>query len=219
MEKVGSVSVSFTQSISAEADVQVWVEYVSAPDDKKFGNSLASGIGSQVRHHLSKYLGTPLSSSNFIRGASGRPRLACDPAILDFNVSHSGRWIVLAASHNTRVGIDIELCGRLLSTRLMTWLACREGGAFEALIAWTLNEAFVKAIGCGLRERNIGGIARKMHLLNSSVCGTFRYGLIQRQRWTLLTVLREPLLLGLALRHDAFDKPLNISINWCGSDV
>ena len=88
-------------------------------------------------------------------GHKGRPYI---PGAPDFNWSHSGSLVVLAASSSARVGVDIE---KKRTVRLQhferyfsrsDW-ACIEGAADphrEFLETWTRTEALLKADGRGV---------------------------------------------------------------------
>lgn len=77
----------------------------------------------------------------------------------DFNVSHSGEWIVWAINPKGSVGIDIEeirpidlnVMKNVFTKKEIEYVKDKEGGREERFYQlWTLKEAFVKAIGEGL---------------------------------------------------------------------
>ena len=86
---------------------------------------------------------------------------------LDYNISHAGDWVVLAAGQG-RIGVDVmkttdNRIDRLSEFfRLMTkqftdkeWQTIRKSGKDEQQLQtffrhWTLKESYVKAIGTGL---------------------------------------------------------------------
>jgi 4'-phosphopantetheinyl transferase len=100
--------------------------------------------------------------------ASGRPMLAMPDAALDFNVSHSGAYGMIAMTAKRRVGVDIEegrasirwreLEPMVLSPadrRVIDSLpATEQRGAF--FDCWAAKEAVLKAHGTGMGAGAIG---------------------------------------------------------------
>jgi len=97
----------------------------------------------------------------------GKPLLA-DPEMatqLQFNLSHSGDWMLMALSRGVPLGVDIErmrplegqgwALARLFSAEEREWLAAlpeaRRDAAF--ITAWTVKEAVGKADGRGIRAQ------------------------------------------------------------------
>lgn len=89
-------------------------------------------------------------------GSNNRPYL--DDAI-DFNISHSGSYVVCVLSDNTKVGIDVEEIKELkiddIKASVLTEEEYRAVEAAAAPLAafyeiWTLKEAALKANGAGL---------------------------------------------------------------------
>jgi 4'-phosphopantetheinyl transferase len=96
-------------------------------------------------------------------GPHGKPGLHPQHASdLQFNVSHSGDWVLLALSRSVAVGIDVEsirplpqvlaLAERYFSANeIATLRACLEAEREATFLAlWTRKEAQVKALGTGL---------------------------------------------------------------------
>jgi 4'-phosphopantetheinyl transferase len=111
-----------------------------------------------VRRIVTERCGLSNDAINFCVNAYGKPQLA-QPAGFHFNVSHSGDWVVCAASE-VPVGVDIEqinpidleVSRRFFSplehAQLMELPEERRLERFYEL--WTLKESFVKAVGMGL---------------------------------------------------------------------
>jgi 4'-phosphopantetheinyl transferase len=110
-----------------------------------------------LRALLGQRLGVSAHTLVFEAAARGKPQLAARD--LQFNVSHSGRYALIAISDTAPVGIDLE---RIDHARPFTELAeryyapgeraaCRaDPDAFFHL--WSRKEAVVKAWGSGLGD-------------------------------------------------------------------
>jgi 4'-phosphopantetheinyl transferase len=113
---------------------------------------------------LSSITGTPASLLAFHADAAGRPFLAHPPSDFDFNIAHSGELVACVVSGFGRVGVDVEQTGRSveierLSSRHFSHDEHRslmrrshDNRREHFLILWTLKEAYLKALGVGLRR-------------------------------------------------------------------
>jgi 4'-phosphopantetheinyl transferase len=116
-----------------------------------------------VRHLLGSYLGVAATDIALERDSHGKPFLA-SPVDMDmhFNLSHSGKALVVAIARGQPVGVDIES-----GARPRPWLALAERyftpaehAALAALPGprlapaflelWSCKEAVVKALGRGI---------------------------------------------------------------------
>ncbi len=128
-----------------------------APDRNRFLFCRAA-----LRHVLGRCLGVAPERLRLSAGAHGRPRLKEGQSDLDFNLSHSGDWGLLALASGRRVGVDIEridasragdeIAARFFSPEEVealrrTRVADRVDAFFRC---WTRKEAYVKARGEGL---------------------------------------------------------------------
>lgn len=102
----------------------------------------------------------------FALGPHGKPE--CRPRAgaalgrtVEFNVAHSGAWVVVALSKEGAVGVDVEQHREVDEARLVdACFSAGEAAAWRALAAerrtagfyalWTRKEAYVKATGAGL---------------------------------------------------------------------
>jgi 4'-phosphopantetheinyl transferase len=90
--------------------------------------------------------------------ATDKGRLFIEETDLDFNISHSGNYVVLATSWNGRIGVDVEMVRQVdinMFRRLFT------DGEWEAITgaedpqevffkSWAVKESIIKADGRGV---------------------------------------------------------------------
>lgn len=88
-------------------------------------------------------------------GKHGRPFLPGLPTI-DFNISHSGDWVLCALARNRRVGVDVEIVGEYLDDVVdrfadseIASIRSRSGQERIDMLyrIWTAKEAYLKAEG------------------------------------------------------------------------
>jgi 4'-phosphopantetheinyl transferase len=120
-----------------------------------------------LRVVLGSYLGMAPQKVELAYLEDGKPQLA-DPLLaakLQFNLSHSGAWMLLALSRGLPLGVDIE---RLRPLSAQGWALAQLFNAGERevlsvvpqarreeafIAAWTLKEAVGKADGRGIRAQ------------------------------------------------------------------
>ena len=113
-----------------------------------------------LRHLLGAYLDLDPAELRLHASESGKPELAGVDHWLRFNVSHSADLAVFAVARDREVGVDVERIDghdpvprRFLTDAEQAALAriapAERPGA--ALRCWTAREAYVKALGSGLR--------------------------------------------------------------------
>jgi 4'-phosphopantetheinyl transferase len=116
---------------------------------------------SLLRRVLARYVECSAASLALVEEEHGRPVL--EPCgSLDFNLSHSGRYAVVAVGHGVRIGVDLEcsdrerefaaLARRFFSKEEATRIhACEGAGQRRAFYdLWVCKEAYLKALGTGL---------------------------------------------------------------------
>lgn len=116
-----------------------------------------------VREICAQLLDIPAESVPLAPDALGKPQLAGrHRGALQVNVSHAGTAVLVAASRDRAVGVDIEPLAVDAERVAMTMFAAAEREALltadpatRARIAtslWTRKEAYLKAVGSGLRR-------------------------------------------------------------------
>ncbi len=115
-----------------------------------------------LRVVLGRLTGCPADKLPLVYGEHGKPHLT-PPALLQFSVSHSGDYLMLAFAQERSIGVDVEqirplsdfesLLRYCLTGHEQRELELVSGKASRQLAffsAWTQKEALLKAMGCGL---------------------------------------------------------------------
>jgi 4'-phosphopantetheinyl transferase len=114
-----------------------------------------------TRMILAGYVGGRPADLRYRFGPAGKPALADCPE-LEFNLSHSGAWGLLAVTRAGSIGVDIECVrdmpdfmeiarGNFAPKEVATLEGLPEARRLDAFFAgWTCKEAFVKTLGHGL---------------------------------------------------------------------
>src|SRR5262245_57069798 len=115
-----------------------------------------------LRTLLGHYLDLAPQDLRFEITAAGKPHLASDQRRLQFNVAHSGEYVLIAIADGRAVGIDVEEIRNDFEAGevAMHFFSLNEQRDLEALTGrakveaffdcWTRKEAYVKARGEGL---------------------------------------------------------------------
>ena len=114
-----------------------------------------------LREVLARYTGGRPEDLAFDIGPHGKPSLSAG-AGLEFNLSHSRGWALLALCQERELGVDIEEVRENVATAKLAkrYFAATEQAALQALpesqhreaffATWTRKEAFLKARGSGM---------------------------------------------------------------------
>ena len=118
-----------------------------------------------LRLLLGRYLDSSPASVVISATTAGKPQLVAPstPATLEFNVSHSGDWVVLAFARGLPLGVDVECHRELEFSQLVNsffspheremWSALPAADHTRAFFsAWTRKESYLKALGLGLSK-------------------------------------------------------------------
>jgi len=115
-----------------------------------------------LRSLLGRYLDVVPQDLRFETAAAGKPHLASGQGQLQFNLAHSGEYVLIAIADGRAVGIDVEevrddfdvgeIAAHFFSPHEQRALEALTGRArIEAFFeCWTRKEAYVKARGEGL---------------------------------------------------------------------
>jgi 4'-phosphopantetheinyl transferase len=133
------------------------VRFVRPRDRRRFVLAHAA-----LRLFVARCLDIRPAAVRYENGVNGKPRLAPGLPALEFNLSHSGGWGLLAVARDRPVGADVEQVRDVpdalsiadahfsaAERQVLGSLAAaeRQGAFFRG---WTRKEAMVKAIGDGL---------------------------------------------------------------------
>ncbi len=111
-----------------------------------------------LRILLSRYSGIPAKNIKFEYTENGKPHLV--DSDIDFNVSHSGEWVVLAIGCNRNIGVDVEqiktgldvvaIGSRYFTPEENKLVQKAENQHTTFFNLWARKEAYVKACGSTL---------------------------------------------------------------------
>ncbi len=112
---------------------------------------------------MSGYLNAAPGELRFGKGPGGKPAIAGENRPVCFNLSHTGGHALIAVAYGREVGVDVEVVSPRPKAEALVdrFFSPGEKAAFKGLAAhetreaffagWTRKEAYVKAIGRGLR--------------------------------------------------------------------
>jgi 4'-phosphopantetheinyl transferase len=113
-----------------------------------------------LRILLSGYTGIPAAEIGFQYSETGKPFIAMDGSEVDFNVSHSNDWVVLAFGRDCNIGVDVEkikrdtdviqIASRFFAPEEVALIKQAEDKHAVFFQLWARKEAYVKARGSGL---------------------------------------------------------------------
>lgn len=145
---------SFESILSAEENQRA-ARFVFPRDRQRF--VLAHGY---LRGILARYLRCEPDQLTFSTNEYGKP--AITDGSLEFNLSHSGHFALVAVSRHRKVGVDVEHMRQGVEFEALArrFFSDRENAEFTELSpesrtsafyrCWTLKEAYIKAHGLGL---------------------------------------------------------------------
>ena len=113
-----------------------------------------------LRNILSRYLQNNSAKLTFSLNQYGKPTLV--NSTLEFNLSHSGEFALVAVTQGRKVGVDVERIRQGISSHVIAqqYFSKAEVAELQSLpleqresaffICWTRKEAYIKAQGLGL---------------------------------------------------------------------
>jgi 4'-phosphopantetheinyl transferase len=150
-----------------------------------------------LRNILSEYLGPEPNQLQFSANEHGKPAL--EDHILDFNLSHSGDYALVAVTGGSKVGVDVELirsdmeyekiAERFFSPNEVIELRAlpseqKVRGFFNC---WTRKEAYIKAHGLGL-SLPLGSFDVSLTPNEPALLRATRPNPEEAARWTLVSL-------------------------------
>jgi 4'-phosphopantetheinyl transferase len=117
----------------------------------------------RLREILSGYWDVLPEAIPFGKGSGGKPAVKGANAMIRFNLSHSGGYALFAIAYGREVGVDVEVVRPKPKAAALVerFFSASEKAAFRKLepseeeaaffAGWTRKEAYVKAVGKGLR--------------------------------------------------------------------
>jgi 4'-phosphopantetheinyl transferase len=144
----------FESTLSAD-EVERATKFQFAKDRDRY--IIAHGF---LRDVLTRYLGGEPAQFKFSVNSFGRPSLKDHE--LEFNLSHSADFALVALTLNRKIGVDVERIRSGISAHVIArqYFSKAEVAELEALplelreraffVGWTCKEAYIKAQGMGL---------------------------------------------------------------------
>ena len=108
------------------------------------------------QYYLAKYLNTNISNLRINYNQYGKPYLVNLHPKIDFNISHSGDYVVITIAHNARIGIDIERINHDIVPAELSAIVFSDSE--QTIVAndverffrlWTKKESLIKMHGTG----------------------------------------------------------------------
>lgn len=151
-----------------------------------------------LRDVLSRYLHIEPGEINFTVGEYGKPVITSNLK-LDFNLSHSGDYALIAVAREHKVGVDVELFRDNMEVEKIAhrFFSEKENAELMSLSSeqqqigffncWTRKEAYIKAHGLGL-SLPLDSFDVSLTPNESAVLRATRPNPDEASRWTLLSL-------------------------------
>lgn len=171
----------YAVTIKDAAIDRAWLQYVSAEkrqrlsrirEPQSFAHSLIGDL--LVRYLAVQYLGLSNEDLHFRTNQYGKPYLLAPPRPFHFSLSHSGCWVVCAVGQNP-VGVDVQLMEPVddnFAQKVMTpeayehYLSLPHPQKLDYFYElWTLQESYLKLIGEGFANKQLGILSHHDSLL------------------------------------------------------
>jgi len=154
-----------------------------------------------LRDVLTRYLHCEPHQLSFSKGSYGKPVLHDQP--LEFNLSHSGDFALIAIAPERKVGVDVERIRSGISSHVIAqqYFSTSEFAELQSLpleqreaaffTCWTRKEAYIKAQGLGLslplESFDVSLTPNEPALLRAT-----RPDPEEANRWTLFALMIDP---------------------------
>jgi 4'-phosphopantetheinyl transferase len=154
-----------------------------------------------LRDVLSRYLHCEPDQFSFSTNSHGKPAL--NGHIVEFNLSHSGDFTLIAVANECRVGVDVERIRSGISSHVIAqqYFSTAEFAELQSLpleqrekaffTCWTRKEAYIKAQGRGLslplESFDVSLVPNEAAMLRAT-----RPDSAEAARWTLLALDVDP---------------------------
>jgi 4'-phosphopantetheinyl transferase len=154
-----------------------------------------------LRAILAQYLHCEPGQINFSTNQYGKPEL--HEHNLEFNLSHSGEFALVAVTLKSKVGVDVERIRQGISSHVIAqqYFSKSEVAELEALpidqresaffTCWTRKEAYVKAQGMGL-SLPLESFDVSLTPNEPAILRATRPDLEEAARWTLISLDVDP---------------------------
>jgi 4'-phosphopantetheinyl transferase len=154
-----------------------------------------------LRDILSRYLHCEPNQPNFITNPYGKPALHGHK--LEFNLSHSGDFALIAITRQRKVGVDIERIRQGISSHVIVrqYFSKSEVAELQRLpnaqrevaffTCWTRKEAYIKAQGMGL-SLPLESFDVSLTPNEPAILRATRPDAQEAARWTLLSLEIDP---------------------------
>jgi 4'-phosphopantetheinyl transferase len=154
-----------------------------------------------LRKILALYLHCEPDQLSFSVNAYGKPSL--DQGSLEFNLSHSGDFALLAITQERKIGVDVERMRTGISADIIGghYFSKAEMAELQAMpleqretaffLCWTRKEAYIKAQGQGL-SLPLDSFDVSLTPDRPAILHATRPDLAEAARWTLLSLKVDP---------------------------
>jgi len=156
-----------------------------------------------LRDVLGRYTHCEPHERSFSNGEYGKPVLVSNEGV-DFNLTHSGDYALIAIARGRKVGVDVERIRKGISSNVIArqYFSKAEVAELQALpieerevaffTCWTRKEAYIKAQGLGL-SLPLESFDVSLSFHEPALLRATRPDELEASRWTLRSLEIDPL--------------------------